>query len=93
MPHRRSQRIGFFLWGIAEEPFWPRPKGSASSRISVRCAPLISSAIFSIVEPRMASADKTSACRSRCTTCVEAGEDWIPSPSHVRASTLGSTFP
>ena len=53
IPQRRSERIGFRLCGIAEEPFWPRPKGSASSRTSVRWAPRISSAIFSTVEPRM----------------------------------------
>ena len=39
MPHRRSARIGFLLWGIAEEPFCPRPNGSASSQTSVRWAP------------------------------------------------------
>ena len=26
IPQRRSERIGFRLCGIAEEPFWPRPK-------------------------------------------------------------------
>src|SRR3712207_7848294 len=31
IPERRSARMGLRLWGIAEEPFWPRPKGSASS--------------------------------------------------------------
>ena len=92
MPDRRSASMGFRLWGIAEEPFWPRPNGSASSRTSVRWAPLISSAIFSIVEPRMASVERTSACRSRCTTWVEAGDEESPSSSQVMASTFGSTF-
>ncbi len=36
MPAMRSLAIGFFLWGIAEEPFWPLPNGSHSSRTSVR---------------------------------------------------------
>ena len=31
-PQIRSDRTGFFLCGMADEPFWPRPKGSASSR-------------------------------------------------------------
>ena len=92
MPHRRSVRMGFRLWGIAEEPFWPRPNGSANSRISVRWAPRISSAIFSSVEPSIASAESTSACRSRWTTWVEAGEEDNPSCSQVIASTFGSTF-
>ena len=37
MPAIRSDMIGFFLCGIAEEPFCPAPNGSASSRTSVRC--------------------------------------------------------
>jgi hypothetical protein len=92
MPHRRSARIGFLLWGIAEDPFCPGPNGSASSRTSVRWEPLISSAIFSIVEPSIASVERTSACLSRCTTWVEAGDEESPSSWQVIASTFGSTF-
>jgi hypothetical protein len=40
----------------------------------------------------MASAERTSACLSRCTTWVEAGEEESPSSAQVIASTLGSTF-
>ena len=32
----RSLMIGFFLCGMADEPFWPLPNGSDSSRTSVR---------------------------------------------------------
>ena len=35
-PQIRSATIGFRLCGIADEPFWPRPKGSCTSRTSVR---------------------------------------------------------
>ena len=37
MPHRFSDRIGFFLCGIADEPFWPLPNASVASPTSVRC--------------------------------------------------------
>src|SRR5918911_433985 len=72
MPQRRSASIGFLLCGMAEEPFWPRSKGSASSRTSVRWAPRISRAIFSKVEPSTAREARTSAWRSRCTIRLEA---------------------
>ena len=36
-PYRFSDRIGFFLCGIAEEPFCPLPKASFASPTSVRC--------------------------------------------------------
>ena len=36
-PHRFSDRIGFFLCGIADEPFCPLPKASFASPTSVRC--------------------------------------------------------
>ena len=35
-PQIRSATIGFRLCGIADEPFWPRPNGSCTSRTSVR---------------------------------------------------------
>ena len=37
IPHRFSERIGFFLCGIAEEPFCPLPNASVASPTSVRC--------------------------------------------------------
>src|SRR6476659_5470530 len=36
IPQIRSAVIGLRLWGIADEPFWPRPNGSSTSRTSVR---------------------------------------------------------
>ena len=35
-PQRFSAEMGFFLWGMAEEPFWPLPKPSSTSSTSVR---------------------------------------------------------
>ena len=35
-PQMRSAVIGLRLCGIADEPFWPRPNGSSTSRTSVR---------------------------------------------------------
>src|ERR1017187_939595 len=35
-PQIRSERTGFFLWGIADEPFWPVPNGSPRVEISAR---------------------------------------------------------
>ena len=32
-----SAEMGFFLWGMAEEPFWPLAKPSSTSSTSVRC--------------------------------------------------------
>ena len=49
--------IGFFLCGIAEEPFWPCPNGSHSSRTSVRWPCRTSSAIASQTVAMIASAD------------------------------------
>src|ERR1035441_7724245 len=50
-PERRSAVIGFRLWGIADEPFWPVAKGSSTSPTSVRCRSLTSVARASIVVP------------------------------------------
>ena len=60
-PVRFSDRIGFFLCGIAEEPFWPAPKPSSASPTSVRCQWRTPSAICSIAVPSIASALNTSA--------------------------------
>ena len=43
-PQIRSETIGFRLCGIADEPFWPLPNGSSTSRTSVRARCRISSA-------------------------------------------------
>src|SRR6187551_2629830 len=64
-PQMRSATIGFRLWGIAEDPFWPRPKGSSTSRTSVRARWRISVAKRSSDEPRSARAPSNSACRCR----------------------------
>ena len=60
-----SQPIGLRLCGMADEPFWPLANGSSTSPISVFCSPRISSANFSRDEAVMASADNSSAWRSR----------------------------
>ena len=56
-PAIRSERIGFFLCGIALEPFWPEPNASDSSRTSVRWPCRTSSAIASQTVAMIASAD------------------------------------
>ena len=56
-PAIRSERIGFFLCGIALEPFWPDPNASDSSRTSVRWPCRTSSAIASQTVAMIASAD------------------------------------
>ncbi len=54
-PQIRSETIGLRLWGMAEEPFWPRPNGSSTSRTSVRARCRISSANRSSEVARSAS--------------------------------------
>ena len=70
MPHRFSDRIGFFLCGIAEEPFCPFPNASVASPTSVRCQWRMVTASRSTAVPSRASARKNAAWRSRATTCV-----------------------
>ena len=41
-PHTLSVSSGLRLWGMADEPVWPSPKGSSTSRTSVRWSPRIS---------------------------------------------------
>ena len=81
MPQMRSETIGFFLCGIAEEPFWPLPNGSASSRTSVRCPWRTSSAIASHTVAIAASALTHSAMPSRSTTWVATSAARSPSRS------------
>ena len=64
-PQRFSHSMGLRLWGMALEPFWPRPKGSATSATSVRWSRRISNATFSTDAAIPASTEKKWACRSR----------------------------
>ena len=84
-----SQPIGLRLCGIADEPFCPLPNGSSTSPISVFCRPRISSANFSSDAAVIASADISSAWRSRWITCDETGAGSSPSRSQTRASIAG----
>ena len=70
-PQIRSETIGFRLCGIADDPFWPLPNGSSTSRTSVRARWRISSANRSSEVASSASAFSTSAWRSRWRICVE----------------------
>ena len=58
IPHRFSDRMGFFLWGIADEPFCPLPNASVASPTSVRCQWRTVVAMRSTAVPRRASAPK-----------------------------------
>ena len=80
-PAMRSERIGFFLCGIALEPFWPDPNASDSSRTSVRWPCRTSSAIASQTVAMIASADTHSLIESRSTTWVDASA--APQPQRV----------
>ena len=88
-PQMRSQFTGFLLCGIEEEPFCPSRNGSSASRTSVRCKCRISSATFSSEAPRSAIVCKSSAWRSRCTTCVAAGSGSRPSDVSTSSSSSG----
>ena len=89
-PHSRSATTGFRLCGIADEPFWPRPNGSATSATSVRERCRSSSAKRSTDAATTASAPSSSACRSRCRICVETGSGSRPSLSQASRSSSGS---
>ena len=89
-PQIRSAVIGFRLCGIADDPFWPRANGSSTSRTSVRARCRISVANRSSDEASSASADSSSAWRSRWRICVELGAGSSPSRSHAIRSTSGS---
>ena len=86
-PQIRSLMIGFFLCGIAEEPFWPRPNGSDSSRTSVRCPCRTSSAIASQIVASPASAATHEPMPSRSTTWVATDAGCSPSAAATRPST------
>ena len=77
------------MCGIADEPFWPLANGSSTSPISVFCSPRISSANFSSDAAVMASADSSSACRSRWMTCDATGAGSSPSRRQTSASIAG----
>ena len=89
-PQMRSATTGFRLCGIADEPFWPLPNGSATSATSVRARWRISSANFSRHAATSASAASSSACRSRWTICVETGSGSSPRRSQASRSSSGS---
>ena len=90
MPLIRSARIGFLLCGIADEPFWPTRNGSASSRTSVRCPCLISSAMASHTVAVTARALIHSAMPSLNTTWVDTSAGRSPSSAMTLASMAGS---
>ena len=91
-PETFSVRIGFRLWGIADEPFWPPWKNSSTSRTSVRCRCRTSTANFSSDVATSASVVKYSAWLSRESTCVEAWAALSPSLRQTDSSTIGSTL-
>src|SRR5512135_2446591 len=75
---------------MAEDPFWPAEKNSSTSRTSVRCRWRISVENLSRDEATMARVAKTSACRSRWITWVEAGAGVSRSFRQTYSSTKGS---
>ena len=89
-PQMRSATTGLRLCGIADEPFWPLPNGSSTSRTSVRARWRISSANLSSDEATSASAASSSAWRSRWRICVETGAGSRPRRSHASRSSSGS---
>ena len=91
-PVRFSVKIGFFLCGIADDPFCPTAKYSAPSNTSVRCIWRISVATFSILDAITPKVAKNMAWRSRGITCVLIGSGVRPSCSQTYSSTRGSTF-
>ena len=60
-PQIRSATMGLRLCGIADEPFWPRPNGSCTSRSSVRARCLISVANRSSDAAQSASDERRAA--------------------------------
>ena len=89
-PQIRSATFGLRLCGIADEPFMPAANGSSTSRTSVRARWRISVANRSSDVAQSASAESSSACRSRAITCVETGSGSRPSRSQAMRSTSGS---
>jgi hypothetical protein len=78
------------LCGIADEPFWPEPNASESSRTSVRWPCRTSSATASQTVAMIASAETHSLIPSRSTTWVEASAARSCSASATVTSTEGS---
>ena len=89
-PLSRSPVMGLRLCGMAELPFWPSPKNSSTSRTSVRCRCRNSVAHRSMLEAITARVVMNSACRSRCTICVEIVAGFNPSFSQTARSIFGS---
>ncbi len=89
-PLIRSERTGFFLCGMADEPFWPWPKGSASSATSVCCPSLISRATASHTLAIRARTPTHSAIPSRITTWVATSAGHSPSSASTCDSMAGS---
>ena len=84
--------MGFFLWGMADEPFCPLPKASAASPTSLRCRWRISTASRSIAPAMTPSTAKYIAWRSRGMTWVETGSGASPICAATCASTCGATL-
>ena len=79
IPEILSQRTGFFLCGMDEDPFCPFVNDSSISSVSVFCRRRISTAILSKEAQIRASVERTSACRSRWRTWVPARRALITS--------------
>ena len=90
-PQMRSVSSGLRLWGMADEPVCPCPKGSSTSCSSVRCRVRISVANFSNDAAIRPSVITKWACRSRCTTWFDTGSIWRPRRSPAFSSTDGGT--
>ena len=89
-PVRFSLKIGFFLCGIAEDPFWDLPKYSSTSKTSVLWRCLISIANLSIELAIIPSVEKNWACLSLGIIWVDTGSTLRLSFFATNFSTLGS---
>jgi hypothetical protein len=78
--------MGLRLWGIALEPFCPAVKRSSASATSVRCQWRTFVASRSMPAATSASAEKSAACRSRATTCVDTVSGARPRAPRASAS-------
>ena len=89
IPAMRSLAMGFFLCGMALEPFCPLPNGSHSSRTSVRWPCRTSRANASQTVAMTASAATHSLMPSLMTTCVATGAGVRPRRLATVVSTSG----
>ena len=89
----RSLLMGLRFTGTALLPICPFANLSATSPISVLWRFLISTAIFSRVDPTRARANTYSAYLSRGTTCVATGAGSIPSASATSLCTSTAARP